>query len=72
MAEAPKQSNPDYQDRDILIKPILYSVIGMAILTVLVVVGMNVFFHVNGRSRFATRRRGAGAAAAADAAVGGR
>jgi|GEM_PF-3559343 hypothetical protein len=41
----PHNPNPDYQDRDILIKPIVYFIIGMAVLTLLSVLGMAWFLQ---------------------------
>lgn len=42
----PQNPNPDYQDRDIRLKPIAYFIIGLAVLTVVVVVTMAMLFNV--------------------------
>ena len=42
---APQNPNPDYQDRDILIKPIVIFLVSLLVLTVLVVVAMGVYFR---------------------------
>jgi hypothetical protein len=40
----PVNPNPDYQDQDIAVKPIVYFIIGLTVLTALVVGGMSLFF----------------------------
>jgi hypothetical protein len=42
----PVHPNPDYQDRDILIKPIIWFAVGLTVLTLVVVAGLGLFFQV--------------------------
>jgi len=53
MTEPAKQpvvnSNPDYQDRDIQVKPIVYFLIGLTVLTVVAVVAMALLFFAMDR-----------------------
>ncbi len=44
--DAPQNPNPDYQDRDILVKPIVYFLIGLTVLTVAVLIAMGVLFRM--------------------------
>ena len=44
--DAPQNPNPDYQDRDILIKPVLIFLAGLTVVTVLTLIGMSAFFRV--------------------------
>lgn len=42
----PKNPNPDYQDKDILVKPIMVFMVALAVLTVVVVVGLALYFRI--------------------------
>lgn len=45
-ASPPQNPNPDYQDKDILVKPIMIFMVALAVLTVVVVLGLALFFRI--------------------------
>ncbi len=46
MSESPQNPNPDYQDRDILIRPIMYFMGGLLVVTLIILGGLVLFFRV--------------------------
>lgn len=43
---APQNPNPDYQDRDILLKPVVFFVVALAVVTIATVIAMGIYFRV--------------------------